>query len=80
MESESTYDFGILRVLKSAGNSFGCTVMIPLGRYVQEERAYAPQHLFTAIQHFQNSVEELFPGLYTWLAPASYHVTLRAIH
>ena len=60
--------------------SFGCTVMIPLGRYAMENRDYAPHKLLSAIEAFRGSVEVQFPGLYTWLTPESYHVTLRAIH
>ena len=63
-----------------AGYSFGCTVMVPIGKELSESRSQNALRLSQAIANFQRSVETLLPGAYAWLNPSSYHVTLRAIH
>jgi hypothetical protein len=57
----------------------GCTLMIPFGRYVAEDREYAPKELFAYIALFQERVDARFPGLYSWLGLDAAHVTLRGI-
>ena len=64
-----------------AGNSFGCTAVVPLGKDIGKGDDTAVLcRLQGAITHFQERVEALLPGAYAWLEPSSYHVTLRAIH
>jgi len=53
--------------------------MIPFGRYVAEDRDYAPSELFAFILMFQERVDARFPGLYSWLDLGAAHVTLRGI-
>jgi hypothetical protein len=53
--------------------------MIPFGRYVAEDREYAPKELFAYIALFQERVDARFPGLYSWLGLDAAHVTLRGI-
>ena len=38
-----------------------------------------PTALLERIARFQRAVDELLPGRYVWLAPASLHVTLRSV-
>ena len=75
----TTVQYQSLLRTTNAEPALGCTLMIPLGQYVSEDRDYAPKELFAFILMFQERIDAKFPCLYSWLDLKAAHVTLRGI-
>lgn len=66
------------KVFRLAAPALGSTLMLPVAEALKSPQR-ANQVVADAIATFKGAVEQEFPGMYAWLDPSSYHVTLRAV-